>query len=103
MTMDELAERMVEHGFLDAPDENRPGDSGLHNRIRDMIDAELRGKPVRPIHEQAEAETAPQAANEDDRDEGLRTEVRGCSPRPASARRPSRNSRTRASSTAPPS
>jgi hypothetical protein len=57
MTMDELAERMVEHGFIDAPDENRPGDTGLHNRIRDMIDAELRGKPVRPIHEQAEAET----------------------------------------------
>jgi GNAT superfamily N-acetyltransferase len=76
MTMDELGEHMVEHGFLDAPTDSAPGDSGLHNRIREMIDAELRGKPVRPIHEQAEAETAPRAANEEDRDENLRADVR---------------------------
>lgn len=43
ITMDDLAERLVEAQYLPAESADRPGDSGLHARILDMIDDEVRG------------------------------------------------------------
>lgn len=75
MSMDELAEVMEEAGFLPPTGPNAEADSGLHNRIRAMIDDELRGRRVMPIHEAGEAATADRERHDGEQHDAMRAEV----------------------------
>jgi hypothetical protein len=46
MSMDEAVEELQAAGYLPADASNRPGDTGAHARIRELIDEELRGRPA---------------------------------------------------------